>query len=61
MHVIAAEVRLRSFPSIALRIPYCAQFLKMKMAAFSLRLDPAREVNRHFFEMQPIAGCRPRS
>ena len=47
---------LRSFPGIALRIAYCAQFhtwsarALSKMAAFSLRLDLAIEVNRHFFE-----------
>jgi len=47
---------LRSFSSIALHIPYCAQFhtwlvrALSKMVAFSLQLDPTIEVNRHFFE-----------
>ena len=44
---------LRLFPSIALRIPTTHNFMgdkhaHWKMAAFSLRLDLAEEVNRHF-------------
>ena len=38
---------LRSFPSIALRIPTAH-----KRAAFSLQLDLAMEVNRHFLEKE---------
>ena len=47
---------LRLFPSIALRIPTAHNFTRdlrariKKMAASSLRLDLAKEVNRHFLE-----------
>ena len=47
---------LRSFPSIALRIPTAHIILRvisaraLKMAAFSLRPDLVIEVNRHFLE-----------
>ena len=48
---------LRSFPSIALRIPTAHNFnlralgaRALEMAAFSLRLDLAKETNRHFLE-----------
>ena len=47
---------LRLFPSIALRIPTAHNFTRdlarahYKMAAFSLWLDLAIEVNRHFLE-----------
>ena len=49
-------ITLRSFPSIALRIPTAHNCTRderariRKMAAFSLRLGLAEEVNRHFLE-----------
>ena len=44
-------VPLRLFPSIALRIILrVISAGALKVAAFSLRLDLAKEVNRHFLE-----------
>ena len=48
-------IYLRLFPSIALRIPTAHNFTRdqrahYKMAAFSLWLDLATEINRHFLE-----------
>ena len=52
---IYLKIALRSFPNIALRIPTAHNFTHdqrahQKMAAFSLRLDLAKEVNCHFLE-----------
>ena len=53
---------LRSFPSIALRIPTAHNFTRdvismhthQKMVAFSIWLDLAIEVNHHYFKNECI-------